>query len=52
MTRLARLVPMAPALALGADDCIREGSYGRSAGEAGGVSERNGIVGALGAERE
>ena len=34
------------------DDYIRGEFYGRRAGEAGGVFERNGIVGAFGAERE
>ena len=34
------------------DDYIRGEFYGRSAGEAGGVFERNGVVGAFGAERE
>ena len=35
-----------------ADDYIRGEFYGRDAGEAGGVFERNGIVGAFGAKRQ
>jgi len=37
---------------VGLDDNIRGEFYGRDAGEAGGVFERNGVVGAFGAERE
>ena len=33
------------------DDCIGGGFHGRDAGEAGGVFERGGVVGAFGAER-
>jgi len=36
----------------GPEDYIRGEFYGRDAGEAGGVFERNGVVGAFGAERE